>query len=441
MTPADTDSEIVPDQLIPLPIPTQTVESVPESTLPKSAPSSAVSAVEPHGYDGLFWLAYLANGLTTMANAMMVRYSDFVEVVGGEERQLGFIVGCGMMGSILMRLGQGVAIDHYGASRVWRWSITFYTFSLFLHLLISTAYGPGIFIARLLLQSSVAGFFGSSITFVSLRVPPQRMAEMIGALGTSGFIGIMLGPLLGDWLASGTATQVEAVQRLFLMAGLFASISLIFTFIVTRDAIPPRRRRRPPLVLVVKRYLPLVLAMTAGAMGAGFTIPMTFLRPFAEESHLNGVGFFFFVYASVAFVARVATRSQFARRGNRMWILIGLILLSVSFLTYLPISQVWHFAIPAAIAGTAHALLFPSVMAAGTSVFPRRYLGIATSLMLAMFDMGAFLGAPLVGVFLREAKRQAYPAYPLMFAGVSLVIGLVTVVFLTSKATGSRIQH
>ncbi|MDB5390540.1 MAG: hypothetical protein JWM11_6186 [Planctomycetaceae bacterium] len=389
---------------------------------------------EIHGYDRVFWLAYLANGLTTMANAMLVRYADFVDVLGGEERQLGLIVGFGMIGSIVTRLAQGEAIDRYGASRVWFWSSLLYSSSLLLHLTVSTAYGPWIFLVRLLMQASLAGFFGSSITFVALRVPPHRMAEMVGALGTSGFIGIMLGPLLGDLLAYGGTTQSKLVWRLFCLAGAFAWSSALATWFVTRDSVRPQHRRRPNLLHVVARYHPLVLSITAAAMGAGFSIPMIFLRPFAIETKLNGVGLFFFVYASIAFIARLATRAHFSRLGNRLWIIVGLTLLSVSFLCYLPVTREWHLIVPGAIAGIAHALLFPSIMAAGTAAFPRRYLGVATSLILAMFDLGAFIGAPVIGAFLREAKLHTTAAYPLMFTGTSIVLGLITVLFCCSSA-------
>jgi len=279
------------------------------------------------------------------------------------------------------------------------------------------------------MQASLAGFFGSSITFVSLRVPPLRMAEMVGALGTSGFIGIMLGPLVGDLLASNGTSQAVFVQRLLQSAGALACLSTIGTWFVTRDSVRPPHRRRPNLLHLVARYNPLGISVTAVAMGAGFSIPMIFLRPFAIEAGLGKVGIFFLVYASVAFAARVATRPHFARMGNRLWIRIGLTLLSVSFLCYIPVTKAWHLIFGAALAGTAHALLFPSIMAAGTAAFPRRYLGIATSLMLAMFDVGAFVGAPIIGAFLREAKQQTSIAYPLMFAGTSTVLGLITVLY------------
>jgi MFS family permease len=380
-------------------------------------------------YDRVFWLGYLANGLVTICNAMMVRYADFVNVLGGEERQLGLIVGCGMAGSILMRLAQGVCIDHYGASRVWVFSMIAYGLSLAAHLGLSTAYSWEIFLVRTLMQASLAGVFGASITFVSLRVPPQRMAEIVGTLGTSGFIGIMVGPAIGDWLCSRGPAQRTNLQHLFLLTVAITVFGTVATWLATRGEIRAAPRRQPRLSSLLRRYTPWSTALVATAMGAGFSIPFTFLRPFAVEMRIENVGFYFGVYAISAFITRLSTRHLFERYGNRPWIMAGMLMLTASYLLYLPARTLWQLAIPGAVAGVAHALLFPAVMAAGTSAFPRRYMGVATSLMLAMFDFGSFIGAPVVGAFLREGKRQSIAAYPWMFAGTALVFAVVAAVF------------
>lgn len=411
--------------------PSETSESPARATLrepdsatpPVDSLATVANRIEPRTYDSIFWLAYLANGLVTLANALMVRYSDFVTAVGGEERQLGFVVGCGMVGSIAIRAIQGEAIDRYGAGRIWIGSILVYALSLALHLTITSAYSPSIFAARLVMQASLAGVFGSSITFVSLRVPAARMAEVIGTLGTSGFIGIMVGPLIGDALGIGADRQL--IVRLFGVAGGFAVFSAIATWLACRDEVPPQKRRRPRLARVIRKYLPLMVSLTAVAMGAGFSIPMTFLKKFAEEIRVERVGVFFLVYAIVAFLTRLGSRRVFERFGNRPWILVGLGLLAVSFLCYIPTTRAWHLAFPAVLAGAAHALLFPSVVASCTSAFPRRYLGVATSVTLAMFDIGTLVGAPVVGSFLRAAKSADLPAYPLMFAGTAVAIGAI----------------
>lgn len=421
-------------------IPDETGELHPSQTPQTAVDTQARGYAQARGYGAIFWLAYLSNGLTTLANGMLVRYSDFVSVIGGDEQQLGLIVGVGMVGSILIRLGLGEAVDRCGAWRVWRWSVTTYSVSLLIHLWLTSAYSPSVFVARAVMQASLAGVFGSSITFVSLRVPPKRMAEIIGLLGTSGFLGLMMGPLISDWLGSGGASEQHMVSRMFRVASVLAVTSAVVTWFATRNSVAPNRHDRPSLLSVITRYHPVMISIAAMAMGTGFAIPATFLRPFAVEMGFPGVGVFFVVYAATGFAARLASRSLFERHGNRPWILVGLIVLSASFGCYVPVEQNWHLVLPAAIGGTAHALLFPSIISAGTSVFPRQYLGVATSLILAMFDLGMLISAPIVGVFLRTAKPLTPNAYPLMFAGAAVVFLSVAVAFWFSGEGGRSVD-
>jgi MFS family permease len=241
--------------------------------------------------------------MATLANGMMVRYSDFVDMIGGDEQQLGLIVGVGMIGSIIIRVAQGEAIDRIGSARVWFWSVVVYTFSLLLHLSISSATSPGVFLVRALMQASLAGFFGASITFVSLRVPAKRMAEIVGALGTSGFLGLMIGPLISDWLGSGNLSKEEMVLRMFWTAAALALTSAIATWFAIQGAVLPARHARPSLLSVIRQYHPLMISVTAAVMGAGFAIPATFLRPFAIEARISHVGVFFVIYAMTGFGA------------------------------------------------------------------------------------------------------------------------------------------
>ncbi len=390
--------------------------------------------LEHHGYDRIFWLAYLSNGLTTLANGMLVRYADFVHLYGGDELQLGLIVGCGMVGSIIFRMAQGEAVDRYGASRVWLWSIAIYSLSLLAHLMLTSANGPAVFIARAVMQASLAGVFSSSITFVALRARPERMAEVVGTLGTSGFIGLMIGPVISDWLGRDGNVGPQMVQQMFGTALSLAVASTFAMWLGSHGSTVPIRHARPKPWSVVWQYQPWLLSITAAAMGAGFSIPMIFLRPFAIETNMNGVGLFFFVYASTGFITRIASRSLFARYGNRPWICLGLGLLTLSYVSFIPVSQAWHLVIPAFIAGAAHALLFPSVMSEGTRAFPRKYLGVATALTLTMFDIGTFISAPLIGWFLDIAKVHTNNAYTWLFCAIAVLFAITTVVYCTKSS-------
>jgi hypothetical protein len=53
--------------------------------------------------------------------------------------------------------------------------------------------------------------------------------------------------------------------------------------------------------------------------------------------------------------------------------------------------------------------------------------------MLAMFDVGSLVGAPIVGGVLQCARHTALPAYPTMFVGVAT--GLVGVALIFAAGT------
>ncbi|HEY2839223.1 MAG TPA: MFS transporter, partial [Pirellulales bacterium] len=135
------------------------------------------SGVAPAGvtYDLAFWLAYCSNLALMIAHSLLFRYADFVFFLGGGEFLLGWIVGLGMLGCLVMRLAQGVGIDRYGPRVMWVASTALFAVSCFGHLLLSDVDGPAIFLLRIAYNCAIAGFFGASITFISARAPAPRM--------------------------------------------------------------------------------------------------------------------------------------------------------------------------------------------------------------------------------------------------------------------------
>ena len=113
----------------------------------------------------------------------------------------------------------------------------------------------------------MAGVFGASVTFISARVPVVRVAEMIGMLGTSGFVGMVVGTQLGDLICGTQSIGRWQVDRMFLVAGLLACGAAVFAGLATRGLAPPRRRRRPPLLQVLRRYHPGTVLLVGGVAG------------------------------------------------------------------------------------------------------------------------------------------------------------------------------
>ncbi len=412
------------------------------SPFPQSPPPGVVSRTvsrpktdddEPARYGRWFWLTYASNTAVMTAVSLLFRYADFVHALKGTELDLGWIVGVGMFGSLLMRLAQGVGIDRYGPRQVWLWSTALFVVTCVAHLWVERIDTPFVYVLRVVYTVSVAGIFGSSITYVSRSASVARMAETIGLLGTSGFVGMVLGTYLGDVLCGVGSPDRVHLNRMFLAAAGMGAFSLVLAALATRGQIRPAARRQLPVFWVLRRYHPGSILLVGVAMGFGIGLPGIFLRAFAADLGIPKIAMFFAVYSPMAFGTRLATRRLPSRIGVRPMILAGLGCLVASMLLYLPIRYQWQFVIPAIFLGAAHAMLFPAVMAGGSAQFPVRYRGLSTTLMLAMFDLGNLVGAPLVGAILHGAREIGWPPWTTMFVSVAVLLALIGVYYAISS--------
>ena len=393
-----------------------------------SLPDLATAPQHPYGV--VFWKAYVANLLVMTALALLFRYADLISCLGGTEIDLGLIVGVGMLGSLLMRVFLAVGIDHHGPRDVWVGSAVVLALSCFAHVWITSCHGPAIYVLRIVMASSVAGVFGASMTFISERAVVERMAEMMGMLGTAGFLGIIIGTQLGDVLLATETIQFRQIERMFVVAGVLCSCGVLFAWIATRgQAVRAVRRNRPPLVWLLRRYHPGMVLLVGASMGLGLGLPGTFLRPYAAELDILRIGYFFSVYAPTAIVTRILTRRLPERIGVEPMILLGLGGLIGGLMLLLLVSSPWQLAISGVVYGMSPAVLFPSVTASGSRTFPTRYRGMGTMFILATYDVGMLVGAPLAGMIVRYSERLGLPGYPVMFTSVATVLGTVGILY------------
>ena len=173
--------------------------------------------------------------LLAAAASLLFRYADFVTLLGGTEFHLGWIVGVGMVGSLAMRLVLGSWIDRYGAGPLWLGSMLLFVVTCFAHLAVASHTGVAIYLLRISYCCAVAGIGGASMTFVSMRTANDRLAEMVGMLGTGGFLGIVVGTLLGDFLFGSITITSAQVAEMFIVAGLLGLLSLPFAWAATRS--------------------------------------------------------------------------------------------------------------------------------------------------------------------------------------------------------------
>lgn len=389
-----------------------------------------------------------------IAVSLMFRYADFVKSLGGNEANLGMIVGLGTLGAILFRFVQGPAIDHYGPVAVWIVSLAGLAISLVLHLTIQQIDGWPVILVRGLMNLCVAGVFGAWLSFVSLRVPADRVAEVIGVVGTSGFLGMGLGPVIGDWIFDQPWQVPVQVRTMFLTAAGIVTASMVFPAIAgwlesrahggyRRLTADSRQRHRTGMAAMIRKYHPGFLLVVAAVMGMTISLPGTFLPLFVEELGFVQLKIFFVTYNAVAFVSRLLFRMAPSRLGLRNTILAGLGFMGTSMLLYNVVDSPGDLVWPAIAGGLAHSFLFPAVVAGGTAFFPRENRGLATSLMLAMYDFGVLLGMPLAGWSVIVARQAGWSGYSFLFGMVSVLLAFTAVAlcFLYRRGDGSELSR
>lgn len=406
-----------------------------------SAPTSASTETEPTEepaeperlapvipsssiYNRVFWLAYVANVSLVMANALTFRFAEFVSWLGGSEETAGTIVSVGIIGALLVRLVLGQGIDNYGTRRLWLLGGVVYLMGTSVFL-VTTDLGWPIYLARLGFAAGIATMFTCSMVHIQNQVPANRRTEVIGNLGSSGFVGMILGSQLGDFVFRITPDGQPRFIALFGGTVLLGLVYLSLVFILTRRDTHERPRPTPAVHRLIFRYWPGNVVLVAIMMGVSLTVTTIFLTRFATSlGMINGVGTFFTGYAVTAFLFRVqtATWSRTIGRHRMIWLGLAGHCLGHGVLPF--VTQEWHFLIPAVACGFGHALLFPAVVSLGAGAFPREYRGSGTTITLGFIEFGAALSAPILGWVIDQGGQFGFMRMFWITAATSMTIGV-----------------
>jgi len=376
-------------------------------------------------YDRIFWLAYAANLSLVAANALTFRFAELVNFLGGTEQVAGTIVGFGVFGALAARLFLGQAIDHYGTPLVWTVVALVFVGSCALFL-VCRDISWLIYAARVGFAAGLAGMFTCSIVHIQNRVPAHRRTEVIGNLGSSGFLGMIVGSQAGDWIFRVFPEGRPQFAALFGGTVMLGLLYVLLVVIITRNDTHERPLSTPPLHRLVVRYWPGNVVLVAMMMGLSMTVSTVFLTRYATHHGLtNAVGTFFTGYAISAFVFRISTRNWSHTVGRHKMILMGLLGHAVSHVILPFTESEWQFLLPAVIGGFGHALLFPAVVSKGAGRFPKRYRGSGTTLVLGFVDFGMALFAPLLGSIIDYFQHAGFAEMFFTSAGTSVFIAVI----------------
>ena len=157
--------------------------------------------------DPVFIFSYLANLTVVTANAATFVFADWVAWLAAHgstgatyhEELPGRIIQYGVFAAISVRIFLGQSIDHFGVRRVWLFmsTLAFFGLAIFASL---TELSPMLYLGRTLFAVGLSGMFTCGTFHIQSCVVEHRRTEFIALLGSSGFVGMILGPQLSGLL-------------------------------------------------------------------------------------------------------------------------------------------------------------------------------------------------------------------------------------------------
>ena len=413
-------------------------------TLASESEMTDPSTDEKRLYDLNFVLAFASQTCFVIANTLMAHYARWIEYLGGSLSQIGWVMGAGAAAGLFLRPWLAQFINRMGAKFTWGFGYSLFSFSALLNCLLFDI-GIAIYILRAATVMGAAMVFASSLTYISQVAPERRRTEAIGILGAGGFVGMLIGPLLGDvFLGSQDRTRADFLL-LFWVAAVANVIPALLLYFVRRPELATvatqgtrHSMRISDFVATVRRYWPGRILLVNLGFGACMTVPFGFLASFVDEQELrivgaSEVGYFFLFYAGVGICFRVGLRKIPDQFGAKPVLAFGLVIMSLGMFSFALVNaqSAWLLAIPAVLCGVGHSLTFHTMTSLTIDPFPRELRGTGSALALMMLDLGMFAGAPILGLI------GEYWGFAALFASVGAFCLLCTSVFLIQKTNSN----
>jgi MFS family permease len=379
----------------------------------------------PHSlYDRNYYLLNASNFLYSLYGTMFIFLPAFLYSLRIREGQIGLIMATGTLVSVSLKPVNGLFVDRRGRT----------AFLVSGALLASASTIPWIFVreggahlyAIRIFQGAAYSFFATaSYAYIAAAAPENRRGEALGVFGLSFFIPTALGGWLGEWVIG-----KAGFSGLFLSAAVIAFLAGLFPLGMEE---PDRSSQLPVRSLLDFLSRAYFIPNTASFLfGTAYGSIFTFLPVFLLIRKISSIGVFVVVYALTVIGTRTLGRKLSDRLPRERLSLLSLLLLGIGILSIPFIGGHLGLALVAAVSGTGHGFLFPSLSALILDRAGSEKGGMAMAMFTGAFDMGLVIGA---GAFGFVAEHLGYRA---MFFSAAGFTGAGALFFFTQDPSFRR---
>lgn len=385
-------------------------------------------------YTRTFVLAVLSQSVFVMGNTLMTHHTRWVKALGGTEHDVGYVMGFGALVGLIVRPWMAQWINRIGARTMWGIGYLVFAVGALSNLLLHELAFP-VYVVRSIFGFGGAIVFASSLTYVTQISPRERRTEAIGIVGAGGFIGMLVGPVLGDVLIQSSNPVSEDFNMLFLLAGCFMILPGLLLLLLPPTRLSESRGnvKLRDFISIIRQHWPGMILLVDIAFGLCMTVPFGFLATFIDVEKLvapgiSVIGIYFWSYAGWGLTVRVGLRKWPDEVGRRKVLLVGMFFMTAGMFSYLLVDRdhVWLIMVPALICGTGHALMFHTMTALTLERFPYEVRGTGSTFSLMALETGMICGAPILGII-------AHRSYHQMFVVLGIFVGSVALLYFYSS--------
>ncbi len=379
-------------------------------------------------YTPAFAALYIANLSLVASFAAFFLFPLFIMENGGSQQDIGIIMGIFALASALCRPWISEMIDRLGRKRSFSLGCIIMSLLPLLHLALN---GPlENYYLPLLLMRCIHGIglaicFTAVFTFIVDLIPEGRLNEGIGMFGTSGLIGLAIGPAIAE-----PVMENFGFDAFFLTATAMATLGFLLHLPVKdrHQQQPATEVAAPSFFSILKQRKQLISGGLAMLFGFGLAATGNFIAPLAEQRQLSHISLYYLAYSCAAVSVRFVAGRLADRIGENQIIPWGLVLAASGLLLVPLVSGNLLLICVGFIFGIGHGLLFPAINAMAVRDEPYNVRGKVTGIFTGGIDAGAFCGALVLGMV------GEFAGYSLLFICAGLVVLTGLLVFRTRPA-------
>lgn len=364
-----------------------------------------------------FILLCLVNFLLFMSTQMLFPSIPlFLLTIGGEARDVGYVMGVYTICAMLARPAAGWLVDKYSRNRVMIGGILLMFLTCLLYnLAANVAITTGI----RALHGLAFGMATTAIaTIVVDSLPMARLNEGMGYFGLTSTLSMAVAPAIGLGLAGYSGYLV-----LFAAASGMSGLAFLSSWMVKTSAVPVNTSGIHTSGfwsnLIEKTALPAAWVMFFLSMVYGALL--SYISLYAVERGISNVGLFFTATAFSMLLTRPLAGRLADGGGANKVLLIGHLAIAAGMLTTGQSHTIYGFILAGIINGLGFGTCMTVLQAQAVMRAPAHRRGAATGTFYALFDLGIGLGTIMWGYVATISSFQTmynYTLIPVALAGV-----------------------